>query len=290
MATYHLQWEVGAHSGFNGTISDTLWTSINYGMTATQFFLGSPYDYERAVISENDIDECNKILDRFPMKVFSHFPYIANLAGSTKSLAWQTDPSQDRKTKFVLKNIEYELNILAKLNGGVVIHPGNFADKEKGLTAIAESINRINFPENSKLLLENAAGQGSSLATSFSQIKSIIDQVKDSSHIYVCIDTCHIFACGEYDLRKISEVDRMFKEFDQTIGLDRLKLIHLNDSEIPFGKKVDEHACLGTGYIWTDNFDSLVHLLEKCKQIKVPAVLETHGIDMITLSLLNKQR
>ena len=157
MTTYFLNWEVGAHTGFSGKLSDTIWTAINYGMQAVQFFLGSPYDYDRAMITENDLDNCKKILDRFPTKVFSHFPYVTNLAGSVKTLAWQNNISQDNKTLYILKCLEYELNILSQLNGGVVIHPGNFHNIEKGLTAIAGSINRINFSKGAKLLLENSA-------------------------------------------------------------------------------------------------------------------------------------
>ncbi len=68
--------------------------------------------------------------------------------------------------------------------------------------------------------------------------------------------------------------------------MDRFTLLHLNDSECPKGSRKDRHACLGTGYIWGEDFSALVHLLNKCKEYDIPAVLETHGIDMVTLACL----
>jgi len=288
---YDVSWDVGAHTVFTGKIKDTIWTSVNQGMYTTQFFMGNPQSFDRAKISFNDIVETKKILNKYPMHVFSHFPYVANLAGSVASLAWNGDDSQDRKTTHVLKSLEYELSILSNFNSlrnGVVIHPGSFKNREQGLKTISKSINKINFTSDAKLILENASGQGSALGTTFQELKTIIDGVEESKtkNIGVCIDTCHIFAYGDYDLSKITEIDRMFTEFDNIIGLDRLTLLHLNDSQTKFNGKLDRHACLGKGCIWENNFSSLKYLLNKCKSLNIPAVLETHSDDMITLSLL----
>jgi len=291
---YDVSWSVGAHTGFAGKICDTLWTSVNYGMYTTQFFMGNPQGFDRAKISFDDIAESKKILAKYPMHVFSHFPYVANLAGSVASLAWNGDETQDSKTRHIIKSLEYELSVLSNFDSGrngVVIHPGSFKDREKGLAAISKSINKINFTENSKLVLENASGQGSALATTFQEIKTIIDGVDESKqeHIGVCIDTCHLFAYGDYDLSKVSEIDRMFADFDDIIGLEYFTLLHLNDSETKLKGKVDRHACLGKGYIWGDSFASLKHLLDRCKSLDIPAVLETHGVDMITLAVLGEK-
>lgn len=286
-----IDWKVGAHTTFCGCISETLKVVVNYGMYVTQFFMGNPKGFNRSKIGLKDIEESKKILKRYPTAVFTHFPYVANLAGSVEHLAWSGDSKQDGKTTHVLNSLEYELEVIANLDcpsSGVVIHPGSFPKRNEGLTAIAKSINKLNFVPGSMLLLENASGQGNALATTFEEIKSIIDQVdeKRREHIGVCIDTCHIFAYGGYDLSLVEEVERLFEDFDRIIGLDRLKLIHLNDSEIPFGKKTDRHACLGQGFIWRDSFDSLVLLMEKCQEYNVPAVLETHGTDMYVLRTL----
>jgi deoxyribonuclease IV len=291
MSVYNLRWEVGAHTAFEKRICDTLWTSINYGMYCTQFYMGAPRGFDRASIDPDDITECKKILRRFPMHVFTHFPVVANFAGSVKTLAWSGNPEQDRKTSHILHSLEYELSIVSDMDAksnGVVIHPGNFPDRKKGLEAIISSINKINFPPKCKLVLENSAGQGDSLGTTFQELKTIIDGVdeKKREHIGVCIDTCHIYAYGGYDLSTVAEVERMFQEFDDLIGLRRLSLIHLNDSESQHKTRVDRHACLGAGHIWKHNFTSLIYLLDRIKDLGVPAVLETHGLDMKTLACL----
>lgn len=285
---YDVKWDVGAHTAFSGKICDTLWTSVNFGMYATQFFMGNPQAFNRAKISPHDIGECKKIISRYPMHIFSHFPYVANLAGSVSSLAWNGDDAQDTKTSTVLNSLEYELNLLSELNAGVVIHPGSFKDRKKGLETISKSINKINFTNDAKLVLENASGQGTALATTFQEIKAIIDGVEKHKqrNIGVCIDTCHIFAYGDYDLSDKNEVDRLFCDFDNIIGLEKFTLLHLNDSETKLKGKVDRHACLGKGHIWGENFDSLVYLLDRCKSLGIPAVLETHGLDMLTLAEL----
>lgn len=291
MNVYENKHQLGAHTSFSGSLSNTIWSGVNYGMYALQFFLGSPQGFNRATISDEDMKNAKKILERFPTKVFSHFPYVANLAGSKDSLAWAGDTIQDNKTLHVLKGLSYELNVLSEIEGGVVIHAGNYPNEEKGLWAIAQSIEKITFSKNALLLLENSAGQGTSLTTTLLQIRKVIDLVslEKRKHLGVCIDTCHTFAYGDYDLSKVSEMYRLFTDFDQIIGASYLKLIHLNDSETPLKSRKDRHACIGTGHIWGKNFDSLKVLLKICKERDIPCVLETHGLDMITIASINSE-
>ena len=100
-------------------------------------------------------------------------------------------------------------------------------------------------------------------------------------HIGVCIDTCHIYAYGLYNLSLISEVDKMFEDFDYLIGLNRLSLIHLNDSKDKFGSKKDRHERIGQGNIWGKDDSALRHLLLKYKNI--PMILETTPADMVSV-------
>lgn len=288
---YDVNWSLGAHTCFAGRICDTLWTSINYGMYTTQFFMGNPRSFNRTCITSKDIDECKKILSKFDLNVFTHYPYIANLAGSKDSLAWSGDSKQDAKTRSAIKGLEYELQIIASLGvekSGVVIHPGSYKDRTKGLEKISETINKINFPEHSKLLLENTAGEGDTLAIDFLEIKKILSGIHPDKlkHIGICIDTCHTFASGLYDLRKDEEVDKMFKDFENTFGLDKFNLLHLNDSMCVHKSRKDRHACIGQGNIWQTDKSSLVYLLDKCQENGIPMVLETHGLDMLTIANL----
>lgn len=286
-----LKWKVGSHSKFCKNIFNTIENSLNYGMEVTQFFFGNPKSFKRHSITDKDILKTRKLLDKYPMHVFSHFPYISNLAGSVKQLSWEGCMEQDTKTLLVIKSLQYELDVMSKfgITNGVIIHPGNYKDRKKGLETISKSINKIHFAEGSSLLLENAAGQGCALATTFKEIKYIIEGVEDVKykHIGVCVDTAHIYGYGEYNLSRCSEVERMFNEFDKVIGMEKFKLLHLNDSVVSFGSKKDRHALIGTGYIWRENIESLILLLDKCTEFNIPIVLETNVLDMLTIGSIS---
>lgn len=292
-----LNWEVGQHIGFRWHIAPTISEGIQFGMYALQFFMGNPKSaWNRAPISDNDIKNCNTLLTRFPMSVFSHYPYCANLAGqsSKDGLAWDGNTTVDGKLKGVIKALEYELGILGRLNcakrSGVVIHPGSFPDRKKGHQTVSETINRINFPLGSVLLLENSAGEGNKLCRSLEELCDVIQGVDESKrkHVRVCLDTAHIFSQGNYDLRRCDEIKRLFSDFECLIGMEYFYLLHLNDSRVPFGAKKDNHECLGYGYIWSNSFDSLIYLLNLCKEYDISVVLETpgYGNDLLTLSTI----
>ena len=112
--------------------------------------------------------------------------------------------------------------------------------------------------------------------------KTIIDNIDPDKlkYIGVCVDTAHIFGFGEYDISKLSEMTRMFDEFEKVIGIDYLKLIHLNDSAAKLKTRKDRHQLIGDGYIWSENKDSLEYLLNFCKKHDIPIVLETEPHDV----------
>ena len=269
---YSVDWNVGAHISFSQKIYKTVENALDCGMYTVQFFMGSPQTCKRQKIEEEDIQKTMRIMRRYPMNIFSHFPYISNLAGKSckDGLAWNGNSSVDSYLKIIIKELEYELSILAKLNGGVVIHPGSYPNRSDGLYSISKSINKINFEDNYLLLLENSAGEGNKLCKNFTEIKVVIDNldVDILKYIGICVDTAHIWGQGDYDLSKIQEVDRMFNDFDKIIGLEYFKLLHLNDSEVELGAKKDRHACLGEGYIWKNSWQSLIYLLNKCQKLK----------------------
>lgn len=301
-----MDWEAGSHISFDGKISSSILQAIELGMYSMQIFLGSPQSYNRSSVTNDDMELAADILSRFPTNLFIHTPVVYNLAGKKDVLAWDGNYQQDMITQRIVNGLQYELTVLSTiLSGvdhpiktGVVVHPGCYPDREKGLKAIAKTINKIEFVGEAKLLLENSSGGGAKLATTFSEIRMIIDNVDELKRdkIGVCVDTAHIFGFGSYDLRKISEVDRMFKEFDDVIGAERFTLLHLNDSQCsdekrhdaPFGSFKDRHQLLGLGYIWKDSFEPLIHLLKTCKDRDIPIILETQPCDMNTLFALNK--
>lgn len=310
-----MKWKGGAHLAFNGSISDSIRMAISMGMYSCQIYLGSPRSYNRSTIDKEDIKAVKDILKFFPVNLFIHTPVIYNLSGKVDNLAWKggdtvgTSSARgdiDRIMNLCLKGMQYELDVLnmierENIDLGVVVHPGSNKDKENGLKAISETINKLEFKNGTgkaKLLLENSSGGGTKLATTFEEIKKIIDGIlpEKRENIGVCIDTAHIFGFGSYDLREKSEVDRMFREFDEIIGKEYLCLIHLNDSKCSeqkrhnafFGSCKDCHQLLGEGYIWKDNYETLIYLLEICERRSTPIVLETVKEDIFTLASLNK--
>jgi len=270
---------IGKHIKFNSSISKSLELAIKDNLKIIQLFLGNPKSLKRSSIIEDDIEKSKFYISKYKMTIFSHFPYIANLCGKSRRLAWTNDVEIDIYVKYVIKQIEYELNVISSIDpsGGVVIHPGSHPNKELGLVAIAKSINRISFPKNSTILLENSANEGNKLCGDFDQIGSIISSINldKRRHIGVCVDTAHVFGSGIYDLRSIDEIDRMLFEFDQKIGLKYLKLLHLNDSKVELGSRKDRHELIGHGKIWKSNELTLIYLIEKMEELNIPIVLET---------------
>ncbi len=148
---------------------------------------------------------------------------------------------------------------------------------DAGLTRIACALDEVfqsseakNFPEV-QVLLENDAGSGSALGVRFEELGRIIDNVRHSERLSVCFDTCHGFAAG-YDFTSKEGLTAMLKEFDDKIGLDRLKLIHVNDSKHPLGSRRDRHEHIGQGYLGREAFELIVNH----PQLRdLPFVLET---------------
>jgi deoxyribonuclease-4 len=142
------------------------------------------------------------------------------------------------------------------------------------MNKIAENINRL-FDEltdnNVTLLLEATAGQGTNLGYTFEQLAYMIDRVENKNQIGVCLDTCHIFAAG-YDLVDPRGYKKTIQSFDEIVGLDRLRIIHINDSMKELGSKRDRHEHIGQGFIGLDGFRNIVN----DKRLKnIPMILET---------------
>lgn len=261
------------------------------GMYVCQVYMGSPRTYLRQAIELEDIEQVQALVQRFPTHIFSHFPVIVYLNGSVKSLAWRGDAEVDDKMRVVIRELEYELGIIAQTGGttsGVVIHPGAYPNRSEGLQAIADTINRVRFPEGSRLLLENCAGEGRKLCKDLPELKDLLGRLSENTrdHVGVCLDTAHLWGQGDYDLRHKEEIDRLFEEVDETIGLGKLWLIHLNDSAVDVGSKKDRHARIGTGYIWGADRRSFLYLLDEAEKRKIPMVMETTPDDIYTVAAL----
>jgi deoxyribonuclease-4 len=200
------------------------------------------------------------------LSIFAHANYLINLAA--------TNPQFHVNS---IRALSEELTRADQLGlPFLILHPGAHlgSGEEAGLEKITASVNRV-FRKTSnirtRIALETTAGQGSSLGHAFEQIAYIIDNVREPERLCVCLDTAHVFAAG-YDIGSERATRRMFREFDRVIGLDRLAVIHLNDSKTVGGSRVDRHEHIGKGKIGLDLF----RLIMRDRRFrKIPKVLET---------------
>jgi deoxyribonuclease-4 len=286
--------KLGSHLSFKNSVSKILGDSVLMGQNVFQFFLGNTMSLKRSVITDSDLDMYQKLSWSIKNEInertgkeygniyaFSHFPYTVNLCGSTTCLAWNGNHEQDEKTLFSIKCIEQELLEMKKIDGGVVLHVGSFKNKKLGCETVAKSLNLINFAEKTNLIIENMAGQGTVLCSTFEEMKYIYDLVSSEKqdNISFCIDTAHIFGSGIYDLRLVAEIDRMFEDINCILDIKKIALFHINDSKAEFKSKKDRHALIGEGLIWKDNLDSFRYLMKKIENLQIPAVLETDPTD-----------
>lgn len=198
--------------------------------------------------------------------IFSHAGYLINLA------------SPDRQNSALsLKSFAQEIERAEALAlDFVVLHPGAHVGSgmKKGIEKIAQGLRKVleKFPgRKTWLLLETTAGQGTSIGHRFEQLAAILDLVGDIPRMGVCLDTCHVFAAG-YDFRTPETYQQMWQEFDATVGLGKLKALHLNDSKQELGSRVDRHQHIGRGKIGPGGF----RLLMQDKRLaRIPMVLET---------------
>jgi len=141
-------------------------------------------------------------------------------------------------------------------------HPGSAVggiETDKALEQVADAVNIAHTRTNHVIAcVENTAGQGNNLGRTFEQLKKIIDKVKDQSRVGVCLDTCHLFVAG-YDLRTRESTEKVFKEFDEIIGMKLLKGIHMNDSKREHNCRVDRHENIGKGVIGLESFKYIVN-------------------------------
>ncbi len=197
--------------------------------------------------------------------VIAHVPFLVNLASPKKEI-WEKS----------INRLITELDIANKLGVNyLVLHPGSYCDSRKffGLKRLIRGLNLCTKEiqdSSAMILLETMSGQGSTIGSSFNEIKYILDRIEIKRLFGVCLDTAHIFQAG-FNIVGYKRYNRIISEFDKIIGLNLLKVIHLNDSKTNLGSRVDRHACIGEGKIGLQFF----HALLKDDRFKMtPKILE----------------
>lgn len=236
--------------------------ALELGADTFQFFTRNPRGSKAKELDPADAAALVALMkDHCFAPIIAHAPYTLNLCGA-----------EEQNRLFARDTMADDLRRMEHIPGQLYnFHPGSHVGQgiEAGITYIAEGLNAILTPEQSTtVLLETMAGKGSEVGGRFEELRAILDAV-DSPRLGVCLDTCHVYD-GGYDI--VNDLDGVLAEFDQIIGLDRLKALHLNDSKNPFASYKDRHECIGKGSLGEETFRRIVnHPKLKGK----PMILET---------------
>ncbi len=258
---------LGAHMSISGGMFMSLERGKSIGCQTIQVFTKNVNQWKAKLLTKKDIEDYLEHQRKTGISpVVAHDSYLINLASP--------DPESYEKS---IEAFFIEMERAEKLGiPYLIFHPGAHlgSGEEEGLKRIADSINWVYKRARGfslKLLLETTAGQGTNLGYSFEQLARIIDLVDKKKYMGVCYDTCHTFAAG-YDIRDKSSYNKTFEDFDRVIGLERLKVFHINDSKKGLGSRIDRHEHIGKGMLGIEAF----RLLLNDKQFKdTPMILET---------------
>jgi len=233
-----------------------------------QFFLRNPRGSKAKALDEADAAALMALLrEKDMLPVVAHAPYTLNPCAA--------DP---RVQEFAAMVMADDLVRMGSFPGNLYnFHPGSHVGQgvEMGIDKTATLLNTLMTPDMSvTVLIETMAGQGSEIGGTFEEMGEILRRVELQEKVGVCLDTCHVFAAG-YDI--VHDLDGVLEQFDQHIGLDRLKALHVNDSMFPLGSCKDRHAQIGKGCI---GLDALLELVNHPALTKLPMILETPQKDL----------
>ena len=259
---------VGAHVSASGGAFNAPLNAKAIGAKAFAMFTKNQRQWEAKPLEDSAIEAFKANLDEVGIDadfVLPHDSYLINLGS----------PEDDKREKslnsFIHELERCDLLGLNKLN----FHPGSHLKKispQACLDNIAESMNRaIEATNNVILVIENTAGQGSNMGYDFEHLAYLIDKVEDKTRVGVCLDTCHLFAAG-YDLRTPEAYAKSMQSFEDIVGFEYLKGMHLNDSKSALASKVDRHHSLGKGELGIEPFKCI---MQDKRMDNMPLILET---------------
>ncbi len=259
---------IGAHVSASGGVENAPVNAHDIGAKAFALFTRNQRQWKSSPLTKSSIQRFKENCEKFGFEarhILPHDSYLINLGHPEQE---GLDKSREA---FLDEMTRCEQLGLDRLN----FHPGGSLGKisdEACLERIAESINTtLDKTHGVIAVIENTAGQGTNLGFKFEQIRCIIDLVEDKSRVGVCIDTCHSFAAG-YDLTSDAAFNETFRHFDETIGFQYLKAMHINDSKKGLGSRVDRHDSLGKGTLGLEVFRRLMH---DPRFDDIPLILET---------------
>ena len=259
--------QIGCHVSISGSIDKAVDNAVERECSAFQIFTRNPRGWHAKELSKEDIKNFKDKLKASKIDKFAtcaHMPYLPNLSS----------PKPDGFEKSV-KSLVQEVERCGELGiPYLVTHLGSHlgTGEEEGIKRLVKALKTAGQVKNDvMILLENTAGQKNSVGSDFEQLGEIFKQLKPSKKFGVCLDTCHAFVSG-YDLRTEKGVKETFKDFEKHVGMENLKILHLNDAKGEIGCNLDRHYHIGLGNIGEDGMTAVVKLISKKK---IPIVLET---------------
>ena len=259
--------ELGAHMSIAGGCDLALTRAAEFGMTSCQIFTKNASQWQAKPLDP-------AMIERFQTQrevtgighLVAHDSYLINMASPDDALREKSRLAfRDELDRCDLLGVPY-----------LVTHPGGHMGSgvEAGVARVAEAINRIHAERpdgKTTILLETTAGQGTTLGRTFEELAQIIAGIEAKERVAVCFDTCHAFAAG-YELRDAEGYAATMRAFDEIIGLDQIRVFHLNDSKKGLGSRVDRHAHIGEGELGLPAFELL---LNDARFAGLPGILET---------------
>ncbi|MFD0048323.1 deoxyribonuclease IV [Actinomycetes bacterium NPDC127524] len=258
--------KIGSHVSMSG--KDMLLASsreaVSYGANTFMVYTGAPQNTRRKKIEDLNIESGLLHMQENGIdEIIVHAPYIINIGNTENPNTFKLG------VNFLRSEIERTAALGSKQ---IVLHPGAHvgAGTEAGIKRIIEGLNEVLTEEQEvQIALETMAGKGSECGKSFEELAMIIDGVSLSDKLSVCFDTCHTHDAG-YNIKE--DFDGVLNEFDKIVGIDRIKVLHINDSKNDRGMRKDRHENIGFGYI---GFDALSYIIHHPQLMDVPKILET---------------
>lgn len=257
---------LGSHVSMSGKkmLEGSAEEAHRFGESTFMIYTGAPQNTRRKSIEDLNIEKGHEAMKNYGLSnIVVHAPYIINIANTTKPEVFQLG------VDFLQNEIERTQALGVK---DIVLHPGSHvgAGADKGIEQIIKGLNEVLTHDNDvRIALETMAGKGSEVGRSFEEIARIIDGVTHNDRLSICFDTCHTHDAG-YNIKE--DFDGVLNHFDKVIGLDRIKVVHVNDSKNEQGAHKDRHENIGFGHI---GFDALNYVVHHDSFKDIPKILET---------------
>ncbi|MDO4775311.1 MAG: deoxyribonuclease IV [Aerococcaceae bacterium] len=262
---------IGSHVSLSGKdmLLGSAKEAASYGANVFMAYTGAPQNTRRKDITTFKKEEAYAFMAANGIEFFTiHAPYIVNLANTIKEGYFE----------FACDFLRQEIERVEVLGAHqMTLHPGSHVGEgvDVGIAQIVRGLNEVlRADQTPQIALETMAGKGTELGRTFEELARMIEGVTHNEKLSVTLDTCHVYDAG-YDI--VNDFDGVLNQFDKIIGLDRLKVLHINDSKNPFNSHKDRHANIGEGSI---GFEALNYIVHHPQLVHIPKILETPWVTL----------